>query len=158
MKKSEFWVLLLEGLTISIVSLLVGENYFYWFPVLLVLMGMIIVLCAGRFLGYGFPEIYLPPGEHFQKISEFRGKNNFIFLILKHAKDKIRYDEKIDDCVRRDDIRLYMIHADILLDRDGQKIKEIPEKFNAIISRRIVQGQELAKHPKFDKVYYIISG
>ena len=163
MKKSVFWVLLLVGLTISIllsrIPEFIKERTFnnYWIPVASMLVGIFMVFCAGKFRGFGHPKIYLPAGKNFRKISEFRGKDNIVFLTLKHVKDKVVFiDPQNGDNILHNNIRLYKICVDILLDKDGHEIKEIPEEFDVKISRRIVPGQGFEKHPNLEKVYYII--
>ncbi|HUT96298.1 MAG TPA: hypothetical protein VMW82_01895 [Candidatus Paceibacterota bacterium] len=157
MKKGEFWALLLTGLMVLVWSLMLGTAGFNLFFVMIMLVGMIIVLFAGRFFGYGRPQTHLPAGENFQKISEFRSKDNIVFLTLKHVKDKVVFiDPQNGDNILHNDIRLYKIRADILLDKFGHEIEEIPEKFDVKISKRIVPGQEFEKYPNLEKVYYII--
>lgn len=105
----------------------------------LLLSAVFIFLLLGAKWGTGMPREFLPNGVSFKKLSERRDKERVEFLVL-----------------GMNTSNFFSIPANILLDKNGEEIKEIPDKFQVKKSRRITEKTRLNKRPKTEIVYYLL--
>ena len=93
----------------------------------------------GMHSGRGEARESLPNRAKFKKLYESRKENKVKFLT-----DSTYEDE------------FFCLPANILLDKDGKELKEIPEEFRVAKSKRITEETRLNKRPKTETIYYLL--
>jgi hypothetical protein len=166
MKKSAYYRFLLIGLLILILGTIIvfyfvtregkGEaektttQIIFGIPLGLVCFwtGILFVVLAGKYWGYGQPKVFLPDKGRFEKFSEelHVGKME-VYLWLKEL-EEVKFQ-----------LISYRIPASLILNEAGDPWswpEKLPERFSVRIAKRIKEGEEFKKRPRLEEVYYLV--